>query len=61
MPNTKICPNTSFAALRDNFMKQHDVHSKIKISQRKTAKLGVTDKLNKMLTLESYLSSPSLT
>jgi hypothetical protein len=35
-------------------MQQHDVPSKGKIQQRETAKLGITDKINNMLPLESY-------
>jgi hypothetical protein len=35
-------------------MQQHDVPSKGKIQQWKTAKLGTNDKINKMLTLESH-------
>jgi hypothetical protein len=40
---------------------KHDVHFKGKISRRKTAELGATDKITEMLTLESYLRSQYLT
>jgi hypothetical protein len=53
MSNTKICPNTSFAEIRGKLCNNMMYLLKAK-SNKEKQQLGITDKINKMLPLESY-------